>query len=711
MTAALLIGAFAYADEAKDFAITGSVELGIRSVQDGDKSAKFQEYRDLKSGVFGNMRFGGDNGAYYMDMTGENVGRDDQFFEVKGGRFGSFDYSAHYNEIIHNLTFGAKTFYANPGQNNLDYGATNRTRDVDAAYTPNVPTDAALWNTFDYSVKRKDTGASIDFTFGTPFYISVDANQLEQKGIRPFGTQSGLLRDFVNNPGGNSGFLQMELPSPVDYRTNTLNLKSGYNTKKYSFSFAGSLSKFENRNPFVTFRNPAVTTEDRTEIFSQAADNDYYKLSMQGSVRQLPLNSALALKVGYSKLENSFDLIKTVSTNTADATAVTSPRYGTVTLVTNTDRFKGNIEYQTASATLTSEPIKALDTKIYFDSVRKTDDSSSITYTNGADSASNRLLNYRKHDLGADVGYKVTMRTKATLGYAFEQVDRDRVDFSDTTDNSVYGEIKNSSLSWLTAKARYQRLWRNSTFTQFNDNTYLFFSRRFDAANKIQDSVKLSLDIDPTDRLNIGLEYTYKNNDYRDTQLGRQSDTRNEYYVDATYDIPGVVKFTAFFDYETVRAHDRYRTNSADPNTPPTSTNYNYSAELKDSNYYYGVGLQAPVIKNKLDFAASWTYEQANGTVNFGIPSLGQTFTATNTFVDMPYYDDYQRQTVNLKAIYKALKNFDLTLGYAYEHNVYNDLSMNSYRYYVTNTSFLTGAYSDQSYNVNLFYAQAGYKF
>ncbi|OHE31836.1 MAG: hypothetical protein A3J94_05125 [Syntrophus sp. RIFOXYC2_FULL_54_9] len=59
------------------------------------------------------------------------------------------------------------------------------------------------------------------------------------------------------------------------------------------------MSKFENENTFVNFRNPGVTTRDISEFISQPSDNDNYKLSMQGAVRQLPLNSALALQLGY----------------------------------------------------------------------------------------------------------------------------------------------------------------------------------------------------------------------------------------------------------------------------------------------------------------------------------------------------------------------------------------------------------------------------
>ena len=133
--------------------------------------------------------FGGENGSYYVNMTGENIGRDDQFFEVKGGKYGFFDYSVYYNEIIHNLSFGAKTFYSNPGSNNLDYGYANKpTSTLTTTWLPSISTDANRWNTFDYSIKRKDTGASINSSFGTPFFVSVDANQLETKGIQPRGT-------------------------------------------------------------------------------------------------------------------------------------------------------------------------------------------------------------------------------------------------------------------------------------------------------------------------------------------------------------------------------------------------------------------------------------------------------------------------------------------------------------------------------------------
>ena len=133
--------------------------------------------------------------------------------------------------------------------------------------------------------------------------------------------------------------------------------------------------------------------------------------------------------------------------------------------------------------------------------------------------------------------------------------------------------------------------------------------------------------------------------------------------------------------------------------------------EQRDNNYAYGLGLQAPVIKNKLDFIASWMYEQANGMVDYSTPNDW----GAATYIDSLKSNDYRKQSVNLKAIYKAVKNLDLTFGYSYEHYAYHDPSMDGYKYVTYSgtepNNWFTGAYTDQNYNVNLFYLQAGYKF
>ena len=90
--------------------VNGSVEIGVRGVDDKDRSAKLHEYRDLDDGVFGNIHLNYFTGSYYFGVKGKNIGQDDQFFMLKGGDYGQFKYKLLYDEIPHNLSFDARTF-------------------------------------------------------------------------------------------------------------------------------------------------------------------------------------------------------------------------------------------------------------------------------------------------------------------------------------------------------------------------------------------------------------------------------------------------------------------------------------------------------------------------------------------------------------------------------------------------------------------------
>ena len=64
-------------------------------------------------------------------------------------------------------------------------------------------------------------------------------------------------------------------------------------------------------------------------------------------------------------------------------------------------------------------------------------------------------------------------------------------------------------------------------------------------------------------------------------------------------------------------------------------------------------------------------------------------------------------------AIYKVDKNFDLTLGYAYEKYSYSDAQLNGYNYtQITGgaANYLSGAYANPNYNANIFYVSLKYK-
>ena len=81
---------------------------------------------------------------------------------------------------------------------------------------------------------------------------------------------------------------------------------------------------------------------------------------------------------------------------------------------------------------------------------------------------------------------------------------------------------------------------------------------------------------------------------------------------------------------------------------------------------------------------------------------------------NVPNYDSFRRNTLDLRGTYALNKNFDLTLGYAYDRFRYSDIQMDGYRYTVggpavTSTAFFSGAYAFQNYNANIVYATLKY--
>jgi hypothetical protein len=68
-----------------------------------------------------------------------------------------------------------------------------------------------------------------------------------------------------------------------------------------------------------------------------------------------------------------------------------------------------------------------------------------------------------------------------------------------------------------------------------------------------------------------------------------------------------------------------------------------------------------------------------------------------------------------VKVTYDMSKSLSCTAGWAYEKYVYDDAQYNEYQY-VPGTSgssgaYLTGAYQNPSYRVNVFFLSVAYKF
>ncbi|HUL38364.1 MAG TPA: MtrB/PioB family outer membrane beta-barrel protein, partial [Thermodesulfobacteriota bacterium] len=406
--------------------------------------AKFTEYRDLEEndGFYGRARLKLDTDKFFFNLNAGDFGYNTQYHIVDGGMWGKFKFDAFYDQIPHNLTFDARTFFLGAGH----YSLTG---------VPN--TNVNTWKSFDYSVDRKQYGGGFKVDLMKPFFFNVSFQRENRDGIKPAGIAPS---DFTDS--------SLELPEPIHYTTNNLKAEAGYGKKPLFVSLGFIYSNFNNDHNNLTFTHPFDPS--LTDTLTLPPDNEYYKGFLKGAV-QLPLNTRFNVNLGYSSARSDATLLNSF----VEAGAPTP-------LILSTPNFDGRIDTQNASFVLTSHPLRFLNAKIYY-SYYKTESKNNIIFQDdgtGAVPEVNKRFEYKKNSTGIDLGFKLPANFYLGGGYQYIQTDRkvkglEFVDPTtladelasvppDNTDNIWSADLKWSGLDFLTARVGYQKLYRDADF-------------------------------------------------------------------------------------------------------------------------------------------------------------------------------------------------------------------------------------------------------
>jgi len=711
IAAALLAAPFAASaqDSGSPNAFSGSVTMGgIVSNTSSDNAWKAKEYRDIENGFLGGFEFRGRGENSWMNGYGENIGREDQLVDVRGGRYDVLRFQLYDDRMVHNWTFGAKTPYAGIGGDTL------------TATLPNLNT--ATWNSFDLKKNRENVGGALEFWNGTPWFFKVDANEVLERGT--------YLTAGSNGTSPGNGFT--DKPMPLDWKTRNFNFETGYASKRGQGSVSFQHSTFSNATDTLQWTN-GFFGGNRLDTSYLAPDSQYTKLGANGTLKQLPADSTLAARLTYSRTTSNFGVAPT-ALDTGGVFAATNP---------NQANFNGDNVHATSSLSLHSNWSRALDSRIYWNYFRKDNRSTEVTFSPagttglqcGGGPCTTENLSYKKNNLGADAGYRFDPQNRLVLGFDYLNIDRNRVDSDNTKDKRASAEYRNTTFDWMGARLKYQYMERRSNFLEGNsgvdgsDPNYLNrFIARFDVANVNQNLLKLVFDFQPQPLWDIGAELIGKDNRYKDTVLGRTRDTREEVYLSTGYGDPRSFRVLAFTDFEWVKYNSTHRnisqltaaggvtaTSVYDPTTPAqcngANCNYNWDATNRDRSFALGVGADwLPIERLKLN--GSVTYTWSHGTADFAVQPTPNPINPPA--VPIGNFDNMRKMTLNIKGTYAIDKPLDLAAGWAYEKYKFSDIATDGYQYTIgtgTGTSYLSGAYAFTNYTTNIFYLTATYKF
>ena len=617
---------------------------------DGGGEAKFTEYSDedlIHGGLFVGGKLKYDTDRYFLRLDVRDIAYDTQYYRLDGGMYGKFKYDLFYYEIPHNITFDARTFFDGAGSNNLTIDPT-----ADLA-------DPNTWNTFDYETERKKAGAGFKLDMFRPFYLDVAYYHEKKEGIKPAGVDA------------------FELPEPTDYRTDDLKVEAGYGKNPLFLSLSYCLSDFTNEEHLLGFTplpgNPPLTLP---------ADSNSYRFAFKGSLK-LPYSTKLYVNLATGKTESEHDFPL---------------------------NYDGEVKTNNADVVLTTNPTRYFNFKAYYKYYKRDNDSTLVD----PDMDPLEPFNQKLNTFGIDLGYRLPANLYLTAGYRNAKLEREEEGkepeevLPHNKDNIYTVELRWSGLDFATLKAGYEFMDREADYqTSESKNDPHDPSNRFAYAGQDRDTFKIGVDVYPTDNLSFGLGYKYKKNDYKndlDNSIGLTKDTRDEFNLDVDYTIGKIAKLFGYFDYEKIKLEQTQIYQAA--------IDYLWDVDQEEKTYDIGIGADIYVIKKKLTLRLVYDYVKANGLADYTIPDavLTDIGLSPGDEVDISNWDDYKLSLYKVKVIYNATKSMTFSLGYAYEHFDYSDAQLDDYDY-TPGDGFLTGAYKDQSYSANIFFAHATYKF
>jgi len=647
----------------QDKTIEVSLE-GILMDVDGKEGgrAKFTEYRDLREdgGFYGRVRLNLDTDKYFLNFNAGDFAYDTQYYKVGGGMWGKFKFDLFYDEVPHNITFDARTPFLGTGNDTL-------------TGTPN--TNFPAWNTFDYSILRHQYGGGLKVDIIRPFFFDASFSREERDGIKPTGAAE-------TTPGG----IAFELPEPVQYVTNNLNLAAGYSKKPFFLSLNYFYSDFNNSNTSLNL----PSNFNAPNAFSLPPDNIYYKSAFKGAVN-LPFNSKFSTNLGISRGRSDTTVLSLIGSD-----------------------YEGKVQTQNYDVALTSNPVRFLDAKVYYKYYKRHNESDDPTRVVDI------FLDYKFSTYGAELGLRLPVRLYLNGGYKYVKTKRDKKGETDPeeilpfdTDNIYYMDLRWAGFDFLDARVGYEKLDRDANYRTVESEVNP--AKRYYYTSQNRDTYKAILDIFPLESLNVGLEYRYKDTEYSDTLFGLKSDGRHEIDLSADYMIRKIAKIYGYGDYGWIK-FKQMQTNQ---------TGLPWETDQKDGTWGYGIGAEVYIIPRKLTLIFQHDYLKSNGNVDFTLnPGLFLTgglagIGANNDNIDISRWDDYTLYCFKIKTVYNFTKSFAASIGYVYERFKYNDAQLDNYQFVNppggpvtgTNGAYLTGASKDQSYKANVVFVGVSYKF
>ena len=596
-----------------DYTISGSAEVdGLPRGFQGGRS-RFELYRDVPESVVVpqlQLLIGGKKQDFYLDFDSLNVGRRDQNYRLRFGRYGLLNIELEWDQIPHTFNIdNARTPYVMRGGT-----YTLPVRPTVADISSNLTTLANPFNIWananarpvDLDMLYKIGKISIRYTPNPGWTFTGKYWAQDTEGKRPIG--------FPFGSGSSSNIA--EIVEPIDYLTHNIELGGEYAGKGWSLGLKYDGSIFHNSVSTLVFDNPAaagpVCTDaaainytlgqgpcrGRVDLYPS---NQAHTFTLTGTA-SLPLKTNFLGAVSYGwRLQDDPFLPFTINS------AIAQPTLSRGSL-------DGDVRPTMVNLTLVNNFVDRLNLKAYYrlydfdnrtKSVSTTGTVRNDQNSGGPDWVTTAPYQYSKNSAGLGASYRFAQwvtgkfdfgweRTHRRLAATVEELHKTSLNADEFKIGPTF-DIK--PLSWMLLRASYQRSWRfdpgyhSSTNPATSGSFEMFFLTK-----RNRDKVSLFADVSPWETLGFHAGFDFINDDYPDARFRLEKSRSYSPSVGTVY---------APLDWLKVFADYNFDLSNWDQNYNATRT-----SRGEDRVNTFSLGSDMDLIKNLLAFRIQYGFSQ-----------------------------------------------------------------------------------------------------
>ena len=667
------------------------IEIGAGWVS--DDSAKFGEFSGLETeGPFliGNvniqMRDPYDDGSTeYFIARGTDLGIESRSVYAEYGRQGQFSIFGSFDSIPKFLHDDARTPYIfRDGGTNLTLpaGWVPSNRDIRALTLLNPSLED-----INIGHQREKFGGGLSWLPGDNWSFRSSFFHETKQGTR---TLAAIFGSSGGNPAG------AIVPEPVDYETDSFDAALAYTGKRGQFALSYNLSLFRDNNESLVFQNPFVSSSWAPAAsfpggFGQLAlppDNHAHRITLVGKYLLTPKTSVTA-NLDYTRMtqDDSF-LPFTINPGLLAPTALPrdsldgeintlTANLGTATQVTPDLSFRTSYRYEnrdndTPQDVFLVVPGDSQNQGTLFDSTARI----------------NRPYSRKQHLAQADANYRLGGSSKVSIGYEFEQLERDFTEVEKTREHKVKGKFQTSPTTRTSGWVGAEYSVRNGTEyignlpflagatpehlgpdpeDEFENHPLL---RKYYIADRDRLKVQGAANWTPTDELTFGAYGRYHKDDYDETVLGLTESTMTSLTGDASYQPSERVSYHLFYTYDDIdfeQAGLSFR-GGASPTALVDFAATGWTADTQDRVHTAGAGLEWDAIKDKLNIKVDYYWSLASTDIDF----TGGTALTFGPINDL----ETRLNSVETVAEYQVTEQFGFKLRYLFSDYSVTDFAL-----------------------------------